>query len=189
MNFRWNADYRRFEVEFQNFTLEQPLIKAAGFKTDGPPAWVWYSYKSEPLTKLRETFLKAPNADVNRPSNLTISPEARTEYAALKVVEDRNAATKAQFAEQKKVLKKKLKEDKQDAAQPGMYMDEELGFMCVLVEPKAVIRLSEYVPPPPPNITCFICSVPVYSYEYGEGQKPSCMWCQKEVLDNAVNVC
>jgi hypothetical protein len=179
MNLRWNPNLRRFEVEFHNFTEEQPLVKAAGFKTDGAPEWVWYSYKSEALTKLRE----------NRPSILNINQDARTEYAALKVVEDLNAATKAQFAEHKKALKKKLKEDKQDAARPGEFMDEELGFICLKVEPKPFKRLSEYIPPPPPETTCFICSTPVYSYEYGETQNPSCLWCRKIVLDNTEEVC
>lgn len=174
MNLIWNPNYRRFEVQFHDFASEQPLVKAAGFKTDGPPAWVWYAFKSEPLTKLRE----------NRPATLTIEQDARTEYAALKVVEDRNAATKAELAAHKKELKKKLKEDKQDAMRPDEYLDP-LGFVCLKVAPKLFVSTHQFIRPTPPNITCFICESPVYSYEYGEGQHPSCLWCQKEVLDNA----
>ena len=90
MNIRWNPDLCRFEAELHDFKDEQPRLKAAGWKTDGPPAWVWYSVKSEPLTKLR----------TNRPAVLTISSEARTEYTRLKEVADCNAATKALLAEQ-----------------------------------------------------------------------------------------
>ena len=174
MNLKWNADYRHFEVEFHNFAEEQPLVKAAGFKTLGPPSWIWYSIKSEPLTKLRE----------NRPAILNINADARIEYTRLKEVEDRNAATKAALKEQQKELKKKLKIDKQDATKPGEYFDEEVGFVCVKVPPQPVIENpNRYVRPEPPKITCFICENPVYFYEYGESQHPSCLYCQKSVLD------
>lgn len=179
MNLKWNSDYRRFEVEFHNFTEEQPLIKTVGFKTDGPPAWVWYSIKSEPLTKLRE----------NRPAVLNINADARQEYARLKEVEDRNAATKTALKEQQKVLKKKLNNDKLDSLKPSEYLDEALGFVCIIVKPNSEPWTSKFTLNPPPEITCFICGTPVYSYEYGENQTPSCLWCQKIVLDNATEVC
>ena len=179
MNLNWNAEQRRFEVQFHDFPNEQPRVKVAGFKTDGPPSWVWYSIKAEALTKLRES----------RPAVLTISPEARTEYARLKEVEDRNAAVKAQLAEHKKALKKKLKTDKQDSIKPNEYFDEMLQCVCTKVEPKPSCIANPFVRPAPPEITCFICGCPIYWYEYSESQKPSCMWCQKEVLDNTSDVC
>lgn len=175
MNLRWNPDLRRFEVEFHNFTEEQPLVKAVGFKTDGPPAWVWYSYKSEPLTKLRE----------KKPATLTINPDARTEYLALKEVEDRNAAVKAQMKENAKALKKKLKIDKQDAMRPDEYLDEETGMVCLRVLPSTAAPFEMPKSKTPiPSVLCFICEEPVFEYEYGEGHKPSCLWCQKIVLDS-----
>jgi len=179
MNLNWNSTLRRFEVQFHDFQDEQPRVKAAGFKTDGPPAWLWYSFKSEPLTKIRN----------NKPATLTISPEARAEYTRLKEVEDRNAATKALMVEHKKALKKKLKTDKQDAMKPDEYFDEGLQCVCTKVEPKPYCSTNPFVKPAPPETTCFICGTPVYSYEYAETQKPSCLWCQKEVLDNATEVC
>jgi hypothetical protein len=178
MNLNWNAELRRFEVQFHDFQDEQPRVKAAGFKTDGPPAWVWYSIKAEPLTKLRN----------NKPATLTISPEARTEYTALKEAEDRNAAIKAEMAVHTKALKKKLKNDKLDAMQPDEYLDD-AGFVCLKVAPKPLKTENLFVRPAPPEITCFICGTPVYSYEYGEGEAPACMYCQKIVLDNASEVC
>jgi hypothetical protein len=178
LNLKWNPDFRRFEVEFHNFADEQPRVKEAGFKCDGPPSWVWWSIKSEPLTKLRE----------NRPAVLNINADARVEYTRLKEVEDRNAATKAALKEHQKELKKKLKLDKQIAAKPGEYFDKEVGFVCLKVEPKPS-KATKFVSPPPPETRCFICGVPVYSYEYGEGQTPCCLWDQKTVLDNATEVC
>ena len=173
MNLNWNPTLRRFEVQFHDFNDEQPRAKAAGFKTDGPPAWLWYSHKAAPLTKLRE----------NRPATLTISPEARTEYTKLKEVEDRNAATKALMAEHKKALKKKLKTDKQDSMKPDEYFDEGLQCVCLKVEPKPFESTNPFVKPAPPETTCFICGTPVYFYEHGKEQKPSCLFCQKTVLD------
>src|ERR1700676_2320723 len=124
MNLNWNPGLRRFEVQFQDFKDEQPRVKAAGFRTDGPPSWQWHSNKSELLTKLRE----------NRPTTLTISPEVRTECARLKEVEARNAATKALLAQHKKEPNKKLKLDKQDTMNPGEYFDDVLQYVCLKVE-------------------------------------------------------
>jgi hypothetical protein len=179
LNLNWNPDQHRFEVQFQDFASEQPRVKKAGFKTDGPPSWVWYSLKAEPLTKLR----------ADRPATLTISAEARTEYTRLKEMEDRNAATKALLAKHAKELKKKLKGDKQDAMKPDEYFDEGLQCICLKVEPKPYHSNNPFIPPPPPETTCFICGSPVYYYEYGEAQKPACLYCQKEVLDNVSEVC
>ena len=179
MNLNWNPGLRRFEVQFQDFQDEQPRVKAAGFRTDGPPSWQWYSIKLEPLTKLRE----------NRPTTLTISPEARTEYARLKEVEDRNAATKALLVQHKKELKKKLKLDKQDSMRPDEYFDELLQCVCLKVEAKPFESTNPFIKPPPPETACFICGTPVYFYEYAEGQKPCCMWDQKIVLDSVTEVC
>ena len=177
MNLSWDSINRRFIANLQSgdeWRNEMELVKQAGFKNTGPPSWIWFSYKSEPLTKLRE----------NRPAILNINADARVEYTRLKEVEDRNAATKAALKEHTKTLKKKLKIDKQDATKPGEYFDEEVGFVCFKVPPKpAVENPDRYIRPEPPKITCFICENSVYSYEYGEGQHPSCLYCQKTVLD------
>lgn len=166
-------------MEFHDFASEQPRVKAAGFRTDGPPAWVWYAFKSEPLTKLRS----------DKPAILNINADARVEYTRLKEVEDRNAATKALLAVEKKKLKKKLNNDKLDALKPGEYFDEGAGFVCLVVKPSPTPWVPKFEKPAPPETTCFICDSPVYSYEYGEDQRPSCMWCQKQVLDNVTEVC
>lgn len=187
MNLKWNLDLHRWEAEFgTDFRTEQPLVKAAGFKTDGPPTWVWYSIKAAPLTKLRET--KGPSVI------LTISSEARAEYIRLKELEDRNAATKALLSEHTKTLKKKLNNDKKEKTAQSIsasYFDVEKGVWvdppppppCPTNQPAP----PAFVRPLPPPERCIICQDPLYSYEYDVVL--ACLWCQKSVLDNATEVC
>lgn len=178
MNLSWNPTQRRWEVQFQDFSTEQPLVKAAGFKTDGPASgWIWYSTKAAPLTKLRE----------NKPPVLTISPEARAEYLRYKEVEDKNAATKALLAEHTKALKKKLKLDKQDAMKPDEYMDP-LGFVCIRVQPKAAPEVRSLASRMPlPDVHCAICKECLFEYEYSPTGPLICLWCTK-VLDSAEGI-
>lgn len=181
MNLKWNPTERRFEAEFSDFASEQPLVKSVGFKTDGPPAWVWYSYKSEPLTKLRE----------NKPAVLTISPEARAEYNRLHEVELRNATIKAQMKEAAKQLKKTLKRQKQDAMKPDEFFDEELQIVCNKVAPKPPIPVAslEKIRTDLSTGKCIICGDNLYDYEYSPEGPKACFWCQKIVLDNTTEVC
>src|SRR5271166_1587642 len=104
MNLRWNSTLNRFEAEFSSdFQGVLAALKAGGFRTDGAPQWIWYSYKAGSLAKLK-----------GRPG-LAISPEARAQFNALWVVEERNAKVKAELAEHKKALRKKLKIEEQEA--------------------------------------------------------------------------
>lgn len=170
MNLRWNGTHRRWEVEFStDFQGDLVAVKAAGFKTEGPPEWVWYSYKAEPLQKLRE----------NRPaSGLTITPEAREQFTALVTVEAKNAETKAQLAEHNKVLKKNLKTQKLDAT---ALVIPEKGYIDATDLPLHETEYVSYVPPSPPDTLCIVCKTPIYFYEL---QDPSiCLFCEKEVLD------
>lgn len=182
MNLRWNGSYRRFEAEFSaDFNGDLAAIKAAGFKTDGPPEWVWYSYKAEPLTKLRE----------NRPaSGLTITPEARGQFTPMVAMEANNAKLKAELAAHNKTLKKKLKTADQDtkaSAGPKMKMCEE-GYLCISVEdlpPKPPYQNTKA--PPWTGPRCTICDFPLLPFELHDPNV--CMWCEKIVLDNATEVC
>jgi len=178
MNLRWNGTYRRFEAEFStDFQGDLVAVKAAGFKTDGPPEWVWYSYKAEPLTKLRE----------NRPqSGLTITPDAREQFAALTAVEAKNAEIKAQLAAHNKELKKKLKIISNEKTSILKMCAE--GYMCISVEdlpPKPPYQNAKA--PPWTGPVCVVCSSPLLSFER---HNPNvCTWCEKIVLDNATEVC
>jgi hypothetical protein len=185
MNLRWNGTYRRFEAEFSaDFQGDLAAVKAAGFRTDGAPEWIWYTYKAGPLGKLRE----------NRPpSGLTITPEAKEQFVSLWAVEEKNAKLKAEIAEHNKTLKKKLKIADQDAkasAGPQMKMCSE-GYLCLskedlpLAPPFAQPRPEPSLKPNAPK--CIICTAAVYFYE--KLDPPTCLWCEKIVLDNASEVC
>jgi hypothetical protein len=184
VNLRWNPTQRRFEAEFEEFQGDLAAVKAAGFKTDGAPEWIWYTYKAGPLGKLRE----------NRPpSGLTITPEAKEQFASLWAVEQKNAELKAQLAEHTKALKKKLKIEEQDAkasAGPQMKMCAE-GYMCLSAEdlpPKPpFVQPRPQGNPNPDAPRCVICKTSVYFYE--KQDPPTCLWCEKIVLDNASEVC
>jgi hypothetical protein len=165
MHLTWNPSLRRFEAQFTDFAVDQPLVKKAGFKTDGPPSWVWWTAKASPLVKLKGT------------PNLTIAKDARVEFDALNAREQQAAEIKKKAKDAQKALKKKLENDRREETCEVMfngkaYIDtEDLPPMPPLANP--------YISPPPPTETCFICAVPVYPYEYAEGSTPSCLWCQK----------
>lgn len=176
MNLRWNSELSRFEAEFStDFHGDLAAVKAAGFKTEGAPQWVWYTFKAGPLGKLREA----------RPSSgLTISPEAREQFTSLWAIEKKNAEIKAQFAEHSKALKKNLKTQKQDATATKI---PEKGYIDASDLPPAEAAYTPYVPPPPPTTKCIVCSCPVYFYERQD--PPTCLFCEKIVLDNSAEVC
>src|SRR6516164_6336026 len=102
MNLTWNTEKRRFEAKFTDFQTDLALVKEAGFKTDGPPQWVWYTPKAMVVATLR-----------GKPG-MTITPEARAQFNLLHPVEEQNAKTKAAMAEHQKALRKTLKKQKLD---------------------------------------------------------------------------
>lgn len=175
MNLRWNPDLFRFEAEFSSdFQGDLAAVKAAGFKTDGAPAWTWYTYKAGPLTELRNL----------RPGLLTISPDGRANYTRLREVEERNAKVKAELAQHTKQLKKTLRIQEQEG---NAVCVPEKGYVEASDFPPMPIRANSYTPPPPPDTKCCICQSPVYFYE--KQDPPTCLYCEKLVLDNSVEVC
>ena len=173
MNLIWNGTHRRFEAQFEEFQGDLAAVKAAGFKTDGAPEWIWYTCRAGPLTKLRE----------NRPpSGLTISPEARENFTALLSVETKNAETKAQLAAHNKELKKKLKIDDKE-----ILVIPEKGYIDASDLPFKPSPVVAYKPPAPPTTLCIVCQDPVYFYE--KQDPPTCLWCEKIVLDFDSEVC
>lgn len=183
MNLRWNGSFRRFEAEFSgDFQGDLAAVKSAGFKTDGAPEWVWYTYKAGPLSKLRE----------HRPaSGLTISSEAREQFTSLWAVEEKNAKLKAELAAHNKELKKKLKVadlDAKAALGPKMKMCEE-GFLCISKEdlPVLTVVYTPFTAPVWDGPRCSICKSQLLPFELHNPDV--CMWCQKIVLDNQTEVC
>jgi hypothetical protein len=176
VNLRWNGSLRRWEAEFStDFNGDLAVVKAAGFKTDGAPEWIWYTYKAKPLTTLKD----------NRPaSGLTITPEAREQYTSLWALEQKNAELKAQLTEHNKALKKKLKIEEQEGKATPI---PEKGYIDASDLPPQPPHIRLYTPPPPPKTKCIICGDPVYFYE--KQDPPTCLWCEKIVLDNDGEVC
>lgn len=169
MRLIWNPTLYRFEAQFTDFATDQPLVKKAGFKTDGPPDWVWFSTKATPLAKLKGT------------PGLTISPEARTEFNAMYALEERNAELKAKAKDARKALKKKLDNDEKEATVEVMFNGK--AYVDREDLPPMPPAENAFVPPPPPETKCFVCKAPVYDYEYAPDAHPACLWCQKIVLD------
>lgn len=176
MNLNWNGTYNRFEAEFSaDFQGDLAAVKAAGFKTEGPPGWVWHSYKAEPLTKLRE----------NRPqSGLTITPEAREQFTALVTVEAKNAEMKAQLAAHNKELKKKLKIEEQEGK---AFIIPAKGYIDASDLSPCEIKYTPYVRLPWTGPLCSICSAPLLPFELHDPN--ICMYCEKTVIDDFTEVC
>jgi hypothetical protein len=176
MNLRWNVSLSRFEAEFADFQGDFAAVKAAGFKTDGPPEWIWHTSKAGPLTKLR----------LERPaSGLTISPDAKLQYTSLWAVESNNARVKAELAGHTKALKKKLKVEVEQVTN-AVHIPAK-GYLDASDIPPVPSILKQFIPPDRPTTLCIVCADPVYFYE--KQDPPTCLWCEKIVLDNSVDVC
>ena len=174
MNLRWNGTLRRFEAEFSaDFQGDLAAVKAAGFKTNGAPGWIWHTSKAGPLTKLRTL----------RAGLLTISPEARAQYILLAAMDEKNAIVKAQL---QKVTKERKKKEKINAPSTEMIVPEK-GYIDASDLPPLSCLVQPYIPPPPPETKCIICGVPVYFYELQN--PPVCLWDEKIVLDKSDFVC
>jgi hypothetical protein len=106
MRITWNQNEERFEAQFasgEQWEADKTAAMDAGFKTTGPPAWVWFVSKSVALAKLRS----------HRPgSGLTISKEALDRFNYLQGVEQKNAELKAYAKEQEKRVKKEREQEK-----------------------------------------------------------------------------
>lgn len=180
MNIRWNAFERRFEAEFSSdFNGDLSAVKTAGFRTDGPPVWVWHTQKIAALNKLRE---KKPS------SGLTITPEALEIYKPLALQEEQNQVVKKQLADFKKKANKERKAQAQEAASGTV--------LAGLTDEKWWIG-AEDLPPLPPYVSshqptsewlaaytglrCIYCTQPVLPFE--RQQPPICLWCEKTIID------
>jgi hypothetical protein len=177
MNIRWDTAESIFVAEFSSdFTGDLDAVKAAGFKTFGPPAWIWYAPSTgiKALNRLRE---KRPA------SGLTITPEALEVYKPLAAIEEQNANTRKQLADVKKQLKKERKESETvpDGAFAGL--TEEKWWVgaedlppWVDIAPQAAPEASWEGP------RCVLCEQPVYFYE--QQSPPMCLWCEMHPVKN-----
>ena len=171
MNIRYNEAMRRFEAEFtSDFAGDLATVKGAGFKTDGPPVWIWWTAKIPVLDKLR----------ANKPvSGLTITDAAFEVYKVLAEREQKNAEAKAAFQKVDKEAKKERKKKEQEEATTKLFNIPEgqiwIGPEDLPPKPPFVSELS--TPKPPGGPWCYLCGAPVYFYETQE-PLPVCLWCE-----------
>lgn len=189
MRIIWNENEKRFEAQFstgQQWENDKAAAMDAGFKTTGPPAWIWYVYKSAALAKLRE---HRPN------SGLTITKEALDAFDHLQVVERRDAELK-KFAKEQNKLQKKEQEREKIAAQREdgeevspeyegrryhpvpEYWEGKHEITRADLPADVMARLDKHESVPQrraePIGKCMICGDNLYYPD----ELPKCMWCE-----------
>ena len=159
MRIIWDSEFKQFEAQLsagESWTQDQQAVKAAGFRTEGPPRWHWIAFRAAVLTKLKES---------KPASGLGITPEALGHYKRLLAQEEKNA-------EVRKALKEARKAAEKDKLESGPEIDWDN------IEPgESKIRI-QYVPPPAPSLLCSVCRTPVYYYESQD--PPICLDCEFE---------
>lgn len=155
MRILWDSVGNKFQAEYQRDEVE--LLKSAGFKTDGPPSWGWYTSKAATLNKLRK---------INPKSGLTISELALEKY---KLINEQESKKK----ELKKLFQKESKVAQNNSEKRPEY--EKDGFVSFVVEQKDKPFVPTYILPEPPSNFCFFCGDFIYDYEGID----LCLWCQK----------
>ena len=170
MNIRWNQSATRFEAEFsEDFQGDLNAVKEAGFKTDGPPNWVWYTSKIGILNRLRTSS--------RPPSGLTIDNEALAIYTPLNEIEEKSAEIKRQAAAKKKELAKE-----RDSGEAHNWLPEGKEYLSAEDFPLTQLCLpnlsSDVLAYNGPN--CVVCGGPIELPH----NPPICLWCEKE-LDKA----
>ncbi len=169
MNIAFNAAYGRFEAQFsQDFQGDLAAVKAAKFRCDGPPTWLWWTVKIAALNHLRE----------NKPaSGLTISEEAYAHYTRLSELEAKNAEARALFQpikdKQTKVKKERRKEQVKEQNYTTLEIPEKGYIGAEDLSPQPALE-KPYTPPPPPETTCYVCGQPTYFYELAD----LCLFCE-----------
>jgi len=160
MRIIWNNN--RFEAEFaQNeFRADLDAAKSAGFKTTGPPDWVWYTDKSSVVDKLRK----------NRPPTLAVTELALQKFQQLSQIDSQKQQIREQF-------KQANKQDKTKSKDPSIS-----GLVEITIPEKGYLDSSDYPPletkhefsiPKPPSERCMMCDDPLYLIDYPN----VCLWC------------
>lgn len=167
MNINYNKVFARFEAEFSSdFEGDLAAVKACKFKTDGPPAWVWWTTKIDSLNKLRGKHRPA--------SGLQITEEAYQAYVPLAELEAKNAEVKKAY---KKVKRESKKKDN--------YLNPLTGFRDKEDLPPTPEFVWTLLKPEPPELRCIYCDAPVYQ-EYEKTEPwPACLYCEKIIEKSA----
>lgn len=165
MRIIWHEE--KFQAEFTQGDLwrdDMEAAKAAGFKTSGPPAWLWTTSKISVLNKLRK----------NRPkSGLTLTEVALEKFKFRDAQETKKAELKKAFQAAKKI-DRKASTDPRISGLVTMKVPAK-GYITAADLPPYTPTYTKYIPPPPPTDLCLICDEPIYFYEH-----LVCLWCEKE---------
>jgi hypothetical protein len=203
MRILWNENEKRFEAQFSTGEMwqsDKDAAQGAGFRTDGPPAWIWRATKAAVLDKLK----------TNRPaSGLAITKEALDAYNRLRAIEERDIELEKFAKEQKKLQKKEQERAKIEAErEDGEEVSPEYETTRYRPVPEywkgkheitradlpadVVARLDKHEPVPvrkaEPTGKCKVCGEPTYDPE----ESDFCLWCSghgeenffEELLDN-----
>lgn len=192
MQIIWNTKDFCWELIFDrnNFQNNLDCAKGAGFKTTGPPSWIWYTEKVKVLKAIRE----------NRPTEgLTITEEARKEFNDRVIEEDKKEAVmkyardvKARLAgkptEDERKAKREEREKARTAKGKGPVVKKVRQARGGAHIPKEVVKYEpsnkpKFVPPPPPTTLCIFCGDPVYEIYEKIDPLPICIWCEKTIAD------
>lgn len=176
MNISWSQSERVFVAEFStDFDGDLQSVKDAGFRTFGPPSWVWYA-PAPGIKALERLRVKKPN------SGLTISPEAFSVYKPLAEQDARNAEIRKAAQELNKANKKQKKKEEHTTIASELMSDDKM-FITAADLPPMPPSEKLYTPPPPPEERCQSCQAPLYFYE----SKDLCHWCEIQ-LDKMIPV-
>jgi hypothetical protein len=159
MRIIWCDQLKEFQAELSpglEWQKEQQTAKSSGFKSTGPPDWIWRTAKASVLTKLRNSRVEAGL------TTLTVTPDARAEYDKLLIVEAANASVLKQLKDAKKTQKKDLAESGADGS--GFQYDSD-GWAIVDRGDLPIWTIAKYKVSAFPTERCTVCQTPVYHYE------------------------
>ena len=190
MRILWNENEKQFEAQFatgDQWQADKDAAQAAGFRTDGPPAWRWYTEKAATLTKLKAS------ASTLSFSPISITREAMDAYNRLRKSEESVEELK-EYAKQQKKLQKKAHEREQIKAEQDGEVEPEYEARHYYKVPEywkgkheitrgdlpadTLARLSQRESIPlrkaEPIGKCSICGDNLYFPE----EPPNCWWCE-----------
>lgn len=156
-----------FEARFsQDFQGDLDAVKAAGFRTTGPPAWTWYAPPPSipALNRLRK----------NRPaSGIAINAETFAKYKELAEQFEKNEEIKKAAKKLAKEQKAKVKDEQYTPGEDGDLFDADGNFRPHNLPPMPKSENS-FVRPEHPGPWCQFCGDSLYFYELPD----ICLWCE-----------
>jgi hypothetical protein len=156
MKIAWNETQNHFRIEITFQDIE--VVKAAGFKTTGPPNWEWYTTKIAPLAYLKKNKIQ-----------VTITELALQKYKILSEQEEQKQAIRKQYKQARKQA------DKDRGVGTIELVIPEKGYIDISDLPPKPLLYTPFVRPPAPEVYCLVCGDPLYQYDYED----ICIWCAK----------